>query len=239
MVGRSDSRDPAPDARAAYARYARSLPRLGREHGNDDRLLLAGPEGRPGGRDIARDDRRRGGRLLYRGYPIGELVARGTLRPGRRAAVDGRLAADAHLSCAPLPPAVLDRPARACPPSTNPMDALRTAVSAWGAADGPGWPPTVEQARAITALAPTALAAFARLRQGLEAVEPDPSLGLAAGFLYQLTGERPDAGLGARPRRLLHRRRRARLQRLDVHGARDQLDPFGHRVARSAAPSAR
>ena len=28
------------------------------------------------------------GRLLYRGYPIGELVAR-HLRPGRRAAVDG------------------------------------------------------------------------------------------------------------------------------------------------------
>ena len=30
-----------------------------------------------------------GGRLQYRGYPIGELVANGHLRPGRRAAVDG------------------------------------------------------------------------------------------------------------------------------------------------------
>ena len=43
----------------------------------------------------------------------------------------------------------------------------------------------------ITALSPSALAAFARLRQGDDPVDPDPSLGLAAGFLYQLTGERP------------------------------------------------
>ncbi len=72
------------------------------------------------------------------------------------------------------------------------MDALRTAVSAWGAATGTVWPPTIDQARAITAAAPSSLAAFARLREGLEPVDPDPSLGLAAGFLYQLRGERPD-----------------------------------------------
>ena len=72
------------------------------------------------------------------------------------------------------------------------MDALRTAVSTWGAAESPGWPPTVEQARTLTAMAPSALAAFARLRDGKEPVEPDPDLELAAGFLYQLTGKRPD-----------------------------------------------
>ena len=54
------------------------------------------------------------------------------------------------------------------------------------------WPPTVEQARALTSLAPSALAAFARLRDGEEPIDPDPSLGLAEGFLYQLRGERPD-----------------------------------------------
>ncbi|MBA3778726.1 MAG: citrate synthase/methylcitrate synthase, partial [Chloroflexi bacterium] len=40
---------------------------------------------------------------------------------------------------------------------------------------------------------PSALAAYARLRQGLEPIEPDPELELAGAFLYQLTGERPDA----------------------------------------------
>jgi citrate synthase len=54
------------------------------------------------------------------------------------------------------------------------------------------WPPTVEQARAVTAIAPTVLAAFGRLRRSLDPIPPDPSLGLAAGFLYQLDGVRPD-----------------------------------------------
>jgi citrate synthase len=72
------------------------------------------------------------------------------------------------------------------------MDALRTAVSAWGTTQDLPWPPTVEQARALTSFSPSALAAFARLRAGLEPVEPDPSLDLVAGFLYQLTGTPPE-----------------------------------------------
>jgi citrate synthase len=74
------------------------------------------------------------------------------------------------------------------------MDALRTAVSAWGALQTLDWPPTAEQARALTSFSPSALAAFARLRQGKEPIEPDPSMDLVEGFLYQLNGERPDAG---------------------------------------------
>src|SRR5436305_5902975 len=72
------------------------------------------------------------------------------------------------------------------------MDALRTAVSAWGAATGPTYPPTVEQARALTAFSPSALAAFARIRDGKDPIDPDPALDLVAGYLYQLTGEKPD-----------------------------------------------
>ena len=67
-------------------------------------------------------------------------------------------------------------------------------VSAWGATQDLPWPPTVEQARALTAFSPSALAAFARLRAGKEPIEPDPSLDLIAGFLYQLTGTPPDEG---------------------------------------------
>ena len=46
----------------------------------------------------------------------------------------------------------------------------------------PPWPPTADQARALTAFSPSALAAFARLRQGLEPVAPDPELDLVAGL---------------------------------------------------------
>jgi citrate synthase len=83
---------------------------------------------------------------------------------------------------------------RALPSSTKPMDALRTAVSAWGATQNLPWPPTVEHARALTSFSPSALAAFARLRQGSEPIAPDPSLNLVDGFLYQLTGTPPDPG---------------------------------------------
>ena len=54
-------------------------------------------------------------------------------------------------------------------------------------------PPTPTQARALAAFAPSALAAFARLRAGKEMLQPDPSLDLVEGFLFQLNGQRPDA----------------------------------------------
>jgi citrate synthase len=98
----------------------------------------------------------------------------------------------ATLPPAPVPPAVLTA-LRELPRDAGPMDALRTAVSVWGATQKLSWPPTPEQARALTAFSPSALAAFGRLRKGLEPVEPDTSLGLAAGFLQQLNDTTPDA----------------------------------------------
>lgn len=132
------------------------------------------------------------GRLLYRGYPIGELVERGSFAQVAELLWTGEWRPDAHLPAASLPPEVVDV-LRLLPSQTLPMDALRTAVSAWGAITRPTWPPTVEQARALTAFSPSALAAFARLREGQEPIAPDPQLDLAAGFLYQLRGERPDS----------------------------------------------
>jgi citrate synthase len=133
------------------------------------------------------------GRLLYRGYRIGDLVAHGTYGAITNLLWTGEWDAAARLPTGPIPPAVMTV-IRALPPETKPMDALRTAVSAWGATQDLPWPPTVEQARALTAFSPSALAAFVRLRAGQEPVDPDPSLDLVEGFLYQLTGERPDAG---------------------------------------------
>ena len=133
------------------------------------------------------------GRLLYRGYRIGDLVAHGTYPAVANLLWTGDWDRHAHLPTAPIPEAVLTV-LRALPSSAKPMDALRTAVSAWGATQELPWPPTVEQARALTAFSPSALAAFARLRSGKDPIDPDPSLDLTAGFLYQLSGERPDAG---------------------------------------------
>ena len=139
---------------------------------------------------LARVDGERG-RLVYRGYPIGELVERGTYAAVAELLWTGDWESDARLPCSPLPDEVM-RTLRVLPREANAMDALRTAVSALGTAAEMHWPPTVRQARALTAAAPTALAAFARLRDGQEPIEPDPSLGLADGFLYQLRGEPPD-----------------------------------------------
>ena len=131
------------------------------------------------------------GRLLYRGYRIGDLVAHGSYPAVANLLWTGEWDPGHRLPTAPVPPAVMTV-LRAMPSSTKPMDALRTAVSAWGATQDLPWPPTVEQARALTSFSPSALAAFARLRSGAEPVEPDPSLDLVAGFLYQLTGSPPD-----------------------------------------------
>ncbi len=131
------------------------------------------------------------GRLLYRGYPIGQLVEHGTYSAVAELLWTGEWRPDARLTTAPIPAAVMTA-LRALPPTAKPMDALRTAVSVWGATQILDWPPTAEQARAVTSFSPSALAAFARLRRGLEPIEPDPSLDLVTGFLTQLNGERPD-----------------------------------------------
>jgi citrate synthase len=132
------------------------------------------------------------GRLVYRGYRIGDLVERGTYPAVANLLWTGDWDPNARLATAPIPDPVLTT-LRALPPTAKPMDALRTAVSAWGAATGPTYPPTAEQARALTAFSPSALAAFARIREGKDPIDPDPSLDLVEGFLYQLNGEKPDA----------------------------------------------
>ena len=157
----------------------------------DNRPYSPGLEGVLAGETaIARVDGANG-RLMYRGYPIVELVRGGTYAQIAELLWTGEWPEIAHLPTTALPKPVLTA-LRALPADAHPMDALRTATSIWGAVNRPGWPPTVEQARELTALAPSALAAFARMRDGQEPIEPDPSLQLAAGFLYQLTGETPD-----------------------------------------------
>jgi citrate synthase len=159
----------------------------------DDRPYSPGLEGVIAGETSLSKVDGANGRLTYRGYRIGDLVEHGTYPAVANLLWTGEWDRNARLATAPVPDAVLTA-LRALPRSAKPMDALRTAVSAWGASQGVAYPPTADQARALTAASPSALAAFARIRQGLDPIEPDPSLDLVEGFLYQLKGVRPDAG---------------------------------------------
>jgi citrate synthase len=159
----------------------------------DDRPYSPGLEGVIAGETSLSKVDGANGRLIYRGYRIGDLVEHGTYPAVAELLWTGDWRSDAHLATAPVPDAVLTT-LRALPRDAKPMDALRTAVSAWGATQKLPWPPTVDQARALTAFSPSALAAFARIREGKDPIDPDPSLNLSEGFLYQLKGEKPDAG---------------------------------------------
>jgi citrate synthase len=86
---------------------------------------------------------------------------------------------------------------RSFPRDAEPMDALRTAVSALTFYD-PGARDlsregALRTATRLTAQFPVVVAAFERLRKGLEPVEPRADFNIAANFLYLLKGEEPDA----------------------------------------------
>ena len=141
------------------------------------------------------------GQLVYRGYDISELTEASyeeVVYLLWRGELPTRDALDAfRRELAPLfalPDGVLDA-LRQMPKDTEPMHALRTAVSLLAAYDED--PDGVEEAnvqRIGTALLvrfPALVATFERLRQGLEPIAPDPELSIAGNFLYMLTGEVP------------------------------------------------
>ncbi|HEX7736047.1 MAG TPA: citrate synthase [Ktedonobacteraceae bacterium] len=140
------------------------------------------------------------GRLIYRGYDIHDLAHSTSFEeiahllwfghlPTRRELVglQASLLEQRQLDANLL--AIL----RSLPPQTAPMDALRTAVSAWGMYANVQGQPKIEQAIALTARFPLILAAFHRLRQGLKVLEPRADLGHTANYLYLLTGQEPKA----------------------------------------------
>ncbi|MBO0686181.1 MAG: citrate/2-methylcitrate synthase, partial [Candidatus Dormibacteraeota bacterium] len=140
-----------------------------------------------------------GGRLIYRGgYLIEELFGKSFEEIAYLLYV-GHLPSDAELAEFKAKLAsrrALNEQARAAlaglKRDVDPMDAMRTVVSAQGAA--PGCPkPDLDQAISLTASGPTAVAAFYRHRQGLAPIEPRQDLGEAANFLYMLDGKEAGA----------------------------------------------
>ncbi|MFQ5688701.1 MAG: citrate/2-methylcitrate synthase [Gemmatimonadota bacterium] len=143
------------------------------------------------------------GRLMYRGYSIHDLARHATflesvfllwkdrLPTGEELrSFEAELAGQRNLDDRLL--GVLE----ALPATTPPMVALRTGVSAAGSYDPEAEDPSPEanlrKAARLVARLPTLVAAFARLRNGLEPIEPDPELPHAANLLYMVSGEKPE-----------------------------------------------
>jgi citrate synthase len=146
------------------------------------------------------------GKLIYRGYAIEDFAREASYEevlyllwhdewPTRTELDDfvAGLAAERELD-----PGVYDLLAELAEEEADPMAAVRTTASALSAydpdadADPTAREPNLRKGRRITAKLPTAVAAFARLRDGEEPVAPREDLGHAANFLYMLNGEEPD-----------------------------------------------
>ncbi|MGC5324275.1 citrate synthase [Brevibacillus sp. SYSU BS000544] len=97
---------------------------------------------------------------------------------------------------AAVPQEVIDS-IRTYPKGVHPMAALRTAVSSLALYDAETQDMSSEanyrKAIRLVAQTPTIIAAFERIRKGLEVVQPNPSFTVAQNFLYMLTGQEPSA----------------------------------------------
>jgi citrate synthase len=141
------------------------------------------------------------GKLVYRGYDIHELAGRATFEEVAFLLWKGRLPSRDELTQLlrtlgeqrPLPDHVIDV-IRDLPAAAAPMDALRTGVSALGAIAGEQFDdvPDLDEAIALTAKFPGILAAFFRLRQGLQPVTPKIEHNTAQSYLYQLFDREPE-----------------------------------------------
>jgi citrate synthase len=143
------------------------------------------------------------GQLLYRGYDIHALAGQGSFAealyllwygdlPTNTALTvfEGLLAQERQL------PSQLEAVIRASPLNARPMSAVCTALSVLGGIDEDAEyvdsQADMRKAGRIVSTLPVAVAARQRIRVGLEPIEPDPNLSLAADFLRMLTGEMPD-----------------------------------------------
>ncbi len=145
------------------------------------------------------------GELIVAGFPVEELARRATFEEvvyllWHDALPDVRELADLRGALArwrPLPRATLELLRAAASEGTPPMDALRMAASTASLRDrdaSVNGDTAREDALAVVARFPTIVAAYRRLLDGEEPVDPDPRLGHAANYLYMLNGEVPGQG---------------------------------------------
>jgi citrate synthase len=143
------------------------------------------------------------GELIYQGVNIHDLATKSTFEEVVFLLWNGRLPKRAELdelkqnlaASYEVPQAVLEL-IKKIPASADPMDSLRTAVSALSFYDKDSRnlsrENSIKVATRLTAQFPTVAAAIDRARNGKSFVHPEPKLNIATNFLYMLTGEIPD-----------------------------------------------
>jgi citrate synthase len=143
------------------------------------------------------------GELIYGGYEIDDLARNTTFEEVTHLLWNGRLPNDAELKQlsdelaaeAAVTPQMLEL-LRSFPAGGDSMAALRTAVSFLGLEDSEANDNSEAANRRksirMTAKIPTIIAAYDRLRNGMEPVDPKPGMSTAANFLYMLNGEEAD-----------------------------------------------
>jgi citrate synthase len=142
------------------------------------------------------------GKLIYRGYLVQDLAESATFEEVIHLLLNERLPTTAELAelrarlvaDMPIPEGVV-KAMQTFPAGALPMDVMQATAAILAQYD----PEIRDQNREATermglrliAKLTTVLAAWERIRNGKPAVAPDPDLGMAANFLYMLTGERP------------------------------------------------
>lgn len=148
------------------------------------------------------------GELIYRGYEIDDLARNTSFEEVAYLLWNGELPTQSQLdelngqlrAERALHPDLLDHLRHHTPENTNPMAALRTAVSMLAhydeEADDMSREANVRKAIRLTAKMPTIVAAFDRIRKGKDPVAPKGEGTAAEDFLYMLNGE--EAGPSAK-----------------------------------------
>ena len=147
------------------------------------------------------------GELIYQGVNIHDLATKSTFEEVVFLLWNGRLPKKAELdelrqnlaASYELQPEIIEvikGMAARVPSSADPMDRLRTVVSALAMFDPEARDlsreASIRVATRLTARFPTIVAAIDRARNNLELVQPKPELNIATNFLYMLKGEMPD-----------------------------------------------
>jgi len=146
------------------------------------------------------------GRLIYRGYTIDELARQASYEETLYLLWHGALPDSNQLAtfseqmaaARSIDDGVIEIIRELAEAGEEPMAALRTITSALAAYDPDADADVTDaeandrKSRRITAKMPTALAAYNRIRNDKQPVEPREDLSHAANFLYMLNGEEPD-----------------------------------------------
>jgi citrate synthase len=144
------------------------------------------------------------GVLIYRGYRIEELAERSNFMETAFLLLNGHLPTKSELEgfearvvqARELPGFILESMEK-FPKETDPMDVLQASIPMLAMADpeisDDSREANVRKAVRLIARTPAAVAAWNRIRNGRKPLAPDNTLSHAANFLWQLSGEKPEA----------------------------------------------